>query len=109
MVCQAEKLMLESFHLLVLAHGGSSPYLLQQTKLPILPADYCSAAISQYDPQTMICAGYKEGGKSTCQVWTPVSLTVQLGKYFLHRVPPVARWFAKRKRMDGVRNNKHGY
>ena len=50
--------------------GGSSPDELQQVMLPIIDRDTCNQA-EWYNDQvddSMVCAGYEEGGKDTCQV-----------------------------------------
>jgi len=55
----------------VVAAGGSNlPDELQQVMLPIIVRDVCNQT-SWYDgdvDDAMICAGYAEGGKDTCQV-----------------------------------------
>jgi len=55
---------------LVTEAGGSSPDELNQVMLPIIDREVCNQP-SWYDGQiddSMICAGYSQGGKDTCQV-----------------------------------------
>jgi secreted trypsin-like serine protease len=57
--------------------GGSSPSILQQADVPIVADAKCAAAYadqkdrdpfwSGFDPQSMICAGFPQGGVDTCQ------------------------------------------
>ena len=53
-----------------MAAGGSSPAELQQVMLPIIDREVCNQP-SWYDgaiDDSMVCAGYAEGGRDTCQV-----------------------------------------
>ena len=53
-----------------LSAGGHAPDRLQQVMVPILNTSVCNAG-SWYDgavDDTMICAGYEEGGRDSCQV-----------------------------------------
>ncbi|HEX8647148.1 MAG TPA: serine protease [Thermoleophilaceae bacterium] len=52
----------------VLEDGGTAgPDTLQEADVPILTDEYCGSAYSDFDPKTMVCAGYAEGGIDTCQ------------------------------------------
>jgi hypothetical protein len=49
--------------------GGSSPDVLMQVLLPIIDNEVCNQA-GWYDgviDDTMVCAGYQQGGRDTCQ------------------------------------------
>jgi trypsin len=48
--------------------GGDLPDRLQEAQVPITTDAYCADAYgSDFDPQTMVCAGFPEGGVDTCQ------------------------------------------
>jgi trypsin len=52
--------------------GDETPDTLQKAQVPITTDEYCESAYSDedgwdFDPETMICAGYPEGGIDTCQ------------------------------------------
>jgi secreted trypsin-like serine protease len=47
--------------------GGSLPDTLQEGRVPITTDAYCAGAYSDFDPATMVCAGFKKGGVDTCQ------------------------------------------
>ena len=48
--------------------GGDVPDRLQEAQVPITTDAYCSGAYgSDFDPVTMVCAGFPEGGVDTCQ------------------------------------------
>jgi trypsin len=48
--------------------GGDLPDRLQEAQVPITTDAYCSDAYgSDFDPLTMVCAGFPEGGVDTCQ------------------------------------------
>jgi secreted trypsin-like serine protease len=47
--------------------GGDSPDALQEGQVPITTDAYCAGAYGDFDPQTMVCAGYPQGGVDTCQ------------------------------------------
>ena len=47
--------------------GGSSPDVLQEARVPITTDAYCADAYSNFEPETMVCAGFEEGGVDTCQ------------------------------------------
>ena len=47
--------------------GGDLPDDLQEAQVPITTDSYCAGAYSDFDPATMVCAGFPEGGVDTCQ------------------------------------------
>ncbi len=47
--------------------GGDLPDNLQEAQVPITTDAYCAGAYSDFDPQTMVCAGFPQGGVDTCQ------------------------------------------
>jgi secreted trypsin-like serine protease len=47
--------------------GGDVPDNLQEARVPITTDAYCAGAYSDFDPATMVCAGFPEGGVDTCQ------------------------------------------
>jgi secreted trypsin-like serine protease len=47
--------------------GGDLPDNLQEAQVPITTDAYCAGAYSDFDPNTMVCAGFPEGGVDTCQ------------------------------------------
>ncbi len=47
--------------------GGDTPDTLQEARVPITTDQYCAGAYSDFDPSTMVCAGFPEGGVDTCQ------------------------------------------
>jgi secreted trypsin-like serine protease len=47
--------------------GGDLPDNLQEGQVPITTDAYCAGAYSDFDPNTMVCAGFPEGGVDTCQ------------------------------------------
>jgi secreted trypsin-like serine protease len=47
--------------------GGDLPDNLQEAQVPITTDSYCAGAYSDFDPATMVCAGFPEGGVDTCQ------------------------------------------
>ena len=52
-----------------LSSGGTSPDILQEVKVPVVSNAICNSA-SSYNGSindTMICAGYQQGGKDSCQ------------------------------------------
>jgi trypsin len=51
----------------VTSEGGSRPQRLQEAQVPITTDAYCSGAYSEFDPTTMVCAGFPQGGVDTCQ------------------------------------------
>ena len=51
---------------------GELPDTLQKAQVPITTDEYCESAYSDeegwdFDPETMVCAGYPQGGVDTCQ------------------------------------------
>ena len=51
----------------VTSEGGSPSERLQEARVPITTDSYCAGAYSDFDPHTMVCAGFPEGGVDTCQ------------------------------------------
>jgi trypsin len=49
------------------SEGGSTPKNLQEAQVPITTDAYCAGAYSDFDPRTMVCAGFPQGGVDTCQ------------------------------------------
>jgi trypsin len=47
--------------------GGDLPDNLQEGRVPVTTDQYCSGAYSDFDPATMVCAGFPQGGVDTCQ------------------------------------------
>jgi secreted trypsin-like serine protease len=47
--------------------GGDLPDNLQEARVPITTDAYGASAYSDFDPTTMVCAGFPEGGVDTCQ------------------------------------------
>jgi secreted trypsin-like serine protease len=47
--------------------GGNLPDNLQEARVPITTDAYCAGAYSDFDPRTMVCAGFPQGGVDTCQ------------------------------------------
>jgi secreted trypsin-like serine protease len=47
--------------------GGEPSDTLQEARVPITTDAFCASAYSDFDPQTMVCAGFPEGGVDTCQ------------------------------------------
>jgi trypsin len=47
--------------------GGDTPDTLQEGQVPITTDAYCDGAYSDFDPATMVCAGFPQGGVDTCQ------------------------------------------
>ena len=47
--------------------GGDVPDNLQEARVPITTDEYCAGAYSDFDPATMVCAGFPQGGVDTCQ------------------------------------------
>lgn len=50
-----------------LAEYGEKSDTLRSAEVPIVDDATCSEAYPVYDPQTMVCAGYPEGGVDACQ------------------------------------------
>jgi secreted trypsin-like serine protease len=51
----------------VTEEGGDQPDNLQEARVPVTTDQYCAGAYSDFDPLTMVCAGFPEGGVDTCQ------------------------------------------
>jgi secreted trypsin-like serine protease len=51
----------------VTSEGGDLPDNLQEARVPITTDQYCAGAYSDFDPRTMVCAGFPQGGVDTCQ------------------------------------------
>jgi trypsin len=49
------------------SEGGDLPDNLQEARVPITTDQYCAGAYSDFDPKTMVCAGFPQGGVDTCQ------------------------------------------
>jgi secreted trypsin-like serine protease len=49
------------------AEGGDLPDNLQEAQVPVTTDQVCGGAYSDFDPATMVCAGFPEGGVDTCQ------------------------------------------
>jgi secreted trypsin-like serine protease len=49
------------------SEGGSTPDTLQEAQVPITTDAYCAGAYDSFDPKTMVCAGFPQGGVDTCQ------------------------------------------
>jgi trypsin len=49
------------------SEGGSTPSTLQEAQVPVTTDADCGAAYSNFDPKTMLCAGFPQGGVDTCQ------------------------------------------
>ncbi|XP_042144917.1 trypsin-7-like [Ixodes scapularis] len=50
--------------------GGKVSKILKKVDLPIVPFEECKEdyeGVAEVDENTMVCAGYEEGGKSTCE------------------------------------------
>ena len=50
------------------SEGGDTPDTLQEAQVPVTTDATCAGAYSDFDPATMVCAGYPQGGTDTCQV-----------------------------------------
>jgi secreted trypsin-like serine protease len=49
------------------SYGGSSPDVLQEAQVPIVTDADCKKAYREFNPTTMICAGFPQGGVDSCQ------------------------------------------
>jgi len=49
------------------SEGGDTPDTLQQAQVPVTTDATCAGAYSDFDPVTMLCAGFPQGGVDTCQ------------------------------------------
>uniref|UniRef100_A0A6I8R7T1 Trypsin n=1 Tax=Xenopus tropicalis TaxID=8364 RepID=A0A6I8R7T1_XENTR len=61
-----------------LSSGTNYPDLLQCLNAPILTTAQCSSAYPGQITNNMFCAGFLEGGKDSCQVTYPISLSFLL-------------------------------
>lgn len=63
-----------------LIEGGPSPLQLQAVSVPIVSRERCNVLYSVLGwsvTNSMICAGYEDGGRDACQVfWYPIKLVV---------------------------------
>ena len=49
------------------SEGGDTADTLQEAQVPVTTDAYCAGAYDDFDPQTMLCAGFPQGGVDTCQ------------------------------------------
>lgn len=49
------------------SEGGPASQFLLKATVPVTSDEYCTGAYTQYDPTSMVCAGYEEGNIDTCQ------------------------------------------
>jgi secreted trypsin-like serine protease len=49
------------------SEGGDTPDTLQEAQVPVTTDATCASAYDGFDPQTMLCAGFPQGGVDTCQ------------------------------------------
>jgi secreted trypsin-like serine protease len=49
------------------SEGGDTPDTLQEAQVPVTTDATCASAYDDFDPQTMLCAGFPQGGVDTCQ------------------------------------------
>ncbi|GAA1240126.1 serine protease [Prauserella halophila] len=49
------------------AESGERSYTLRSARVPVVADDTCSEAYGEYDSESMVCAGYPEGGVDACQ------------------------------------------
>jgi secreted trypsin-like serine protease len=49
------------------SEGGDTADTLQEAQVPVTTDAYCAGAYDDFDPQTMVCAGFPQGGVDTCQ------------------------------------------
>jgi secreted trypsin-like serine protease len=49
------------------SEGGDIPSTLQEAQVPVTTDADCAAAYSDFEAQTMLCAGFPQGGVDTCQ------------------------------------------
>ena len=57
--------------------GTGSSNVLNQVTVPIIAQSSCGSSSyygNEFDPSTMICAGYPQGGKDSCQVTARIQL-----------------------------------
>jgi len=51
----------------VTAENGNPPKRVQEAQVPVVDDATCKAAYDTFEPQSMLCAGYPEGGIDACQ------------------------------------------
>jgi trypsin len=49
------------------SEGGDTADTLQEAQVPVTTDATCAGAYDDFDPQTMLCAGFPQGGVDTCQ------------------------------------------
>src|SRR3954449_348189 len=49
------------------SEGGDTPDTLQEAQVPVTTDADCAAAYSDFEADTMLCAGFPQGGVDTCQ------------------------------------------
>ena len=64
----------------VTSEGGSLPDRLQEAQVPVTTDPYCAGVYSDFDPRTMVCAGFPQGGVDTCQGALRVVGTTSFGE-----------------------------
>ena len=71
-----------------LSSGGSQPAKLQVAHVPIVKQSDCKTAYKNEIHDSMLCAGYPEGGKDACQGDSggPMVCPGSDGKYSVHGV-----------------------
>merc|ERR1719348_74417 len=70
-----------------LSSGGSSPRVLMQVRVPIVGQSTCKRAYGSSIQDSMVCAGFRQGGKDSCQGDSGGPLVCEMGgKYYLEGV-----------------------
>ncbi|KAJ7376029.1 hypothetical protein OS493_037422 [Desmophyllum pertusum] len=70
-----------------LASGGASPGVLQQVSVPVVTDAKCKQAYGSSIHDSMVCAGYDQGGKDSCQGDSGGPMVCEDGgKFFLEGV-----------------------
>lgn len=49
------------------SEDGEAPSRMQRAQVPIVPDPDCTRAYPEFDPASMVCAGFEQGGTDTCQ------------------------------------------